>query len=189
MNLLNPRGARRRGRSVGAGLALAACLVLAGCGSSATSHPSASATTSTVGATVKTASVDGLGTVLVDSQGRTLYTLTSEQAGTITCTSASGCTQVWGELDLDRGQTAARAQSATQLSLLGTETGASGGRLVTYGGWPLYTFSGDTAPGQANGQGITSFGGTWYALSTSGSLVKAAASSSSPTSNSGGNGY
>jgi predicted lipoprotein with Yx(FWY)xxD motif len=189
MNLLKPLRAQRRAYSARAGLAMAACLVVVGCGSSTASHPSTSTTQSAGGVTLKTASVGGLGTVLVDGQGRTLYTLTSELHGAITCTTASGCTQVWGELDLGKGHATARTRGATQPSLLGTETGAAGGRLVTYGGWPLYTFAGDTAPGQANGQKMVSFGGTWFVLSSSGRLVKSAAHSSSPTPSSGGNGY
>jgi hypothetical protein len=43
---------------------------------------------------------------------------------------------------------------------------------VTYGGHPLYLYSGDSHAGQVNGQGITSFGGAWWLLSSSGHAVK-----------------
>jgi predicted lipoprotein with Yx(FWY)xxD motif len=129
---------------------------------------------------IKTASVAGLGTVLVDSQGHTLYTLTSEESGALTCTTASGCTTYGPEIDMAAGQTS-QAQAPAEASLLGTERGASGGQLVTYHGLPLYTFSGDTAAGQASGEGLTSFGGTWYAISVSGILVKPAAAAPAPT--------
>lgn len=173
----------------GTGLALGASLVLAGCGGSTAAKKSpASSPASGSSLIVKAASVGALGTVLVDGQGRTLYTLSSEASGTITCTSASGCTQVWFELDLGSGQTH-QTQGTAQAALVGSETGASGRRLLTYHGWPLYTFSGDTAAGQATGEGVASFGGTWYALSASGGLVKSATHSSSPTPTSGGSGY
>ena len=185
VNLLNRLSP---GRLIGTVLGLSAALVVAGCGSTPTGQPSASPTpsgASGASVTVKTASVGSLGTVLVDGQGRTLYTLTSEAGGAITCTSASGCLKFWPEIDLGSGQTDG-AQGAAQPSMLGTETGAASGQLITYNGWPLYMFSGDSAAGQAKGEGLKSFGGTWYALSASGSLVKSAASSPSSTSGVGG---
>ncbi len=62
---------------------------------------------------------------------------------------------------------------------------------VTYNGWPLYTFAGDSgATGVAHGQAQTSFGGTWYVLNTAGNPVtgKANSSNSSSSSGSGGSG-
>jgi predicted lipoprotein with Yx(FWY)xxD motif len=82
--------------------------------------------------------------------------------------------------------TAATAGSGVQSSLLGTVKDASGKLEVTYNHWPLYTFSGDSGPGVAKGQGISNFGGTWYVLSSSGNPVTSAQSSSS---SGGGNGY
>jgi Secreted repeat of unknown function len=49
---------------------------------------------------------------------------------------------------------------------------------VTYNSWPLYMYSGDSDPAQSNGEGIVSFGGTWYAISPSGASVKSSGSSS-----------
>jgi hypothetical protein len=52
---------------------------------------------------------------------------------------------------------------------------------VTADGAPLYYFSGDSAAGQVNGQGIKSFGGVWYAVQASGQpLTSAAAAASTP---------
>ncbi|MGA7363187.1 MAG: hypothetical protein WCB86_08590 [Candidatus Dormiibacterota bacterium] len=138
--------------------------------------------------TINTASVSGLGTVLVNSHGRTLYTLSSEGAGKLTCTVANGCTQSWFESDLPPDTAAATAAGGVQTSLLGTEAGAAG-TVVTYDGWPLYTFSGDGAANQANGEGLQSFGGTWYALEASGALVKPGSADSSPSPSSGADGY
>jgi len=55
----------------------------------------------------------------------------------------------------------------------------------TYIRHPLYTFSGDSGPGQAGGNGISAFGGAWHAVTTSGTVAPA----SSPSSSGGGHGY
>jgi predicted lipoprotein with Yx(FWY)xxD motif len=176
------------------GLALAMSLGLAGYGGMFMSPSSVAAATTTVSKvklaslTVKTASVAKLGKVLVNGKGRTLYTLTSERSGKITCTTASGCTMYWSEVDSAKGRHRS-IKGAARAAMVRTERGASGKRLLTYHGWPLYTYSGDSAKGQANGEGLKSFGGTWYALSASGSLVKPAAKAPAPTSSSGVPGY
>jgi predicted lipoprotein with Yx(FWY)xxD motif len=151
---------------------------------------SAPASASAAGVTISAKSVPGVGTVLVNGQGQTLYLLTSEKGGKITCTATNGCLQVWPETALASGSTAAKAGSGVQPSLLGTVKGASGNLEVTYNHWPLYTFSGDSGPGVAHGQGLVSFGGTWYVLSAAGNPVTTSTSpgGSSPSSG-GGNGY
>jgi len=182
-------------------LLLAACgsstgTASAGSGSSGSASSTSSSAPSTTaapasggqpaGVTIKTASVSGYGTILVDGSGHTLYMLSSEQGGKITCTDANGCTKVWPDTELPAGVTSATAGPGIQASLLSTVKDATGGLYVTYGGWPLYTFSHDSAPGQVNGEGITSFGGTWYVLDANGMPVKSSqsTSTSAPASNS-----
>jgi hypothetical protein len=70
---------------------------------------------------------------------------------------------------------------------LGTVKDASGNLEVTYNHWPLYTFSGDSGPGVAKGQALTSLGGTWYVLNGSGNPVTS--SQSGNASSGGGYGY
>jgi len=53
-------------------------------------------------------------------------------------------------------------------SLLGSDPDPGGGRVVTYHGWPLYTYENDAQPGQATGQAIDNDGGQWYVLRPSG---------------------
>jgi hypothetical protein len=55
--------------------------------------------------------------------------------------------------------------------MLGSDKDPDGGRVVTYAGWPLYTYSGDSAAGQANGQGLNTYGGRWYVLSPGGTAI------------------
>jgi len=189
---------RRRGplRSwlLAGGLALGTAATVAACGSSssstATGSPGSSApsgASSSASATISATSVPGVGTVLVNGQGQTLYMLTSEKGGKITCTQANGCTQAWPETLLTNGATTAKAGSGVQSSLLGTVKDASGNLEVTYNHWPLYTFSGDSGSGVAKGQGLTSFGGTWYVLNGSGNPVTS--SQSGNASSGGGYGY
>jgi len=109
--------------------------------------------------------------VLVNASGKTLYILTSEQGGKITCTDDSGCTKVWPDNELPKGVTAATPGSGVDASKLGTAKNAAGDNYVTYGGYPLYTFSHDSGPGTANGEGVMSFGGTWYTMTASGAPV------------------
>jgi predicted lipoprotein with Yx(FWY)xxD motif len=127
-------------------------------GGGASSPPAA-----TGGATVSTASVGGMGTVLVDSNGMTLYYLKSEPIGSITCTGS--CATNWPPLLLPSGTTAPTAGTGLKAADLGTIARPDGGTQVTYKGKALYLFVGDTSAGQANGQGTADF----FVVTTSGS--------------------
>lgn len=121
---------------------------------------------------VKTGTVSGLGTVLVNGQGLTLYMFVPDhQRGRSTCYNA--CASSWPPLRLPTGVTIPVAAGKAEASLLGTTTRKDGGLEVTYNGWPLYLWVGDGAPGQATGQGINGSGGYWYVLSPKGGVIKA----------------
>jgi predicted lipoprotein with Yx(FWY)xxD motif len=159
------------------GVVLAGAAALAACGSS-NSTPKATPAASQLAAasyTVTTANVGGLGTVLVNGSGRTLYLLDSEAGGKLTCTDASGCTKAWPDTELPHGVAHGAATGNAHSSLLGTVRADDGKLYLTYGAnrWPLYTFAGDTGAGQARGQGIHSFGGTWWTISPAGDPVMA----------------
>jgi predicted lipoprotein with Yx(FWY)xxD motif len=165
----------------------AAAMILAGCGSSS-SKPAAttsSATTSSSGSSsspaskFSTAHVASLGNVVVDGKGRTVYILTSGGHTNVPCTDASGCTKLWPDLPLPDGASGATAGTGIKASLLGTKKLSDGETYPTYNGWLMYEYAGDPGAGQAKGQGIKSFGGTWYVLDPSGKPV---------TSSSGGSG-
>jgi predicted lipoprotein with Yx(FWY)xxD motif len=197
VNITMQRLGRRSGhRLMFGGLIVGAAVTVAACSSSSSSGtaagPSSSAVpsaSSSASGTVSTANVAGLGTVLVNQHGQTLYMLTSDKQSKITCTAASGCTKAWPETLLAKGMTAPTAGSGVQSSMLGTLKDASGNLEVTYNHWPLYTFAGDSGPGQAKGQGLVAFGGTWYVLNASGNPVTTKASSGSSPSSGGGYGY
>ncbi|MDX6480260.1 MAG: hypothetical protein QOG85_770 [Gaiellaceae bacterium] len=149
---------------------------LAGCGGGTTAAPRTT-TTSSPGAPKDPAtsfslkSVHDLGRVLVDGRGRTVYVLTSAAKKNVPCTDDSGCTDVWPDLSLPDGTSSATAGVGVDDSLLGTME-ANGETYPTYNGYLLYEYANDDRPGDDNGEGIKSFGGTWYTLNASGTPVK-----------------
>jgi predicted lipoprotein with Yx(FWY)xxD motif len=174
-------------RSGVASLATLALLVLAGCGSSSstkaastggTARSSTSAASpSAPGTAFRVATVSGLGAVVVDGRGRTVYVLTADGKTNAPCDDASGCTKAWPDLALPDGTTAATAGTGLTASLLSTKKLASGETYPTYGGWLMYEFSFDKAAGDGRGEGIKSFGGTWYALGADGMPITSATGS------------
>jgi predicted lipoprotein with Yx(FWY)xxD motif len=169
-----------------AGLAVVpvVALVIAGCGGSSGGSSNASAATpkTTTGqpATVGTGSTD-LGSVLVNSDGRTLYAFEKDSGTTSACSAA--CAMEWPPLLANGKPTAGTGVNA---GMLGTTKRSDGGTQVTFNGHPLYTFAGDAKAGDTGGQGLTDFGGSWHALSSSGSVVTSQPSSSSSSTSSGG---
>jgi len=172
--------------------AAAISLLLAACGSSSTSsnttssaagaQPAAQTSGSSSGAVVKTAS-SSLGTILVNSQGMTLYHLSGEQDGKFICT-GSACLGVWHPLIAPSSAT-----PSGPVGSLGTVKRPEGTLQVTYKGTPLYTFAQDKQAGETNGQGIKDVG-TWSVATTSSGSAPAAstASSSEKEESSGGGG-
>jgi predicted lipoprotein with Yx(FWY)xxD motif len=149
-------------------LGLLACLtalaVTAGIATAANNH--AAKKTVKIG----TRNISGLGTILVSSRGRTLYMFVPDKDRKVTCTSAA-CVLAWPPLFLPTGAKPVATGAAKQ-SLLGSDKDPKGGRVVTYKGWPLYLFKGDTKNGVANGQDINLTGGYWYVISSTGALIK-----------------
>jgi predicted lipoprotein with Yx(FWY)xxD motif len=150
---------RRSWRLATVGL-LAGLLFLTACGSSS-KKASTSATTSTTDSygsygsasnsstSTSTAAASGsalvttkddakLGRILADDHGLTLYTLTAGGKA-VPCTGP--CAAAWPPL-----------------------LSASGQQQTSKDGLPLYRFSRDQAPGDVNGEGISSFGGTWHVV-------------------------
>jgi len=162
-----------------AALAVAGALALAACGGSSTSSSSgaaaapgygggtAGASNGSTAASVVSTKTSSLGTFLVDGQGRTLYLWDADHGPRSTCTAA--CAQAWPPLTTTG---APKASGAVKSSLLGTATRADGSREVTYAGHPLYTYAGDTRPGQVTGEGSNSFGAPWWTVTTAGRALQ-----------------
>lgn len=122
------------------------------------SSPTAPATGS--GLVIKTASATISGksvTILTNAQGMTLYYRTSDSSSSV-C--SGGCASAWPPM-LATGS-ATPTSAASLPGKLSVSTNANG-KQIEYNGHPLYTFSGDSAPGQTNGQGV---GGVWFAATT-----------------------
>ena len=121
--------------------------------------------------TIDTKSLSGAGTVLVDGKGRTLYVLTNESGGKLVCLNSNGCTTIWHPAEVPSGVSSPVAGTGIDATKLTTEHTSDGHTYSAYAGYALYTYTGDNGPGSTNGVGLQSFGGTWYAISPSGSLV------------------
>jgi predicted lipoprotein with Yx(FWY)xxD motif len=175
---LTRRGARNRFRMLLALLAAAAAAaVLAACSSSATSSAAGGGTSSSSPAaaaagSLKTATIGGA-TVLTNAKGFTLYSFAPDTSTTSKCNGA--CAQSWPPVT---GAVTASGVTGT----FATITRSDGATQATFDGHPLYTFAGDTAPGQNNGNGLNAAGGLWHEITTSGS---APAGSSTPGSGGG----
>jgi predicted lipoprotein with Yx(FWY)xxD motif len=168
-----------RGNSNGTTISLLAFAVLAvlgliaaGCGGSSMSSAPKSAVAgaqhSTSSVAVTTRKVKGLGVVLVNAKGRTLYTFAKDQRRRVTCTGE--CASFWPPLKW-KGAAKPKAGGSAKSKLLGLDMSPAGGHVVTYNKWPLYTYTGDSAAGQANGQATNLNGGKWYVISPKGARI------------------
>ena len=140
----------------------------------ASASPSPSATASATA--LKTAKIGGV-TVLTNAKGFTLYSFAPDTATKSACNGA--CAASWPP-----GSAGPATACAGVTGKLGTIMRSGGSMQATYNGHPLYTYVGDTAPGQASGNGLNAFGGLWHEVTASG-----AAPATSKSSSSGGGGY
>ena len=167
---------------------VAVALIAAACSSSSTTAPksssspsaaasaAASAPASSSGTALKTATIGGV-TVLTNAKGFTLYSFAPDTATKSNCN--AGCVQYWPPV---KGPATAGSGVTGTLT---TIKRSDGSMQAAYDGHPLYTYVGDTAPGQAKGNGLNLSGGVWHEVTASGG----AAPAQSPSSGSGGGGY
>jgi len=159
----------------------AATAVLAACSSSGTSSTdggstSTSSPAATTAGSLKTATIGGA-TVLTSGKGFTLYSFAPDTPTKSNCNGT--CAQNWPPVT---GPATASGVTGT----FGTIKRADGSIQASFDGHPLYTFVGDTAPGQAKGNGLNAAGGVGHEITTSGPAAPAPAGTSS---SSGGYGY
>jgi predicted lipoprotein with Yx(FWY)xxD motif len=162
-----------RNRWQAAGLLAAAAFLAAACGPNSSSSSSGSgygSTSSSQSAApksnpamlmLKTAKTSA-GTILASAGGYVLYYYTEDKPGSGTSACTGGCATAWPPLT-------GTVQPPTGMTLpgpLGTIKLAGGKKQVTVNGYPIYLYSGDHSPGQANGNGV---GGKWHVIKISGS--------------------
>jgi predicted lipoprotein with Yx(FWY)xxD motif len=141
------------------GLAVAAvALTAAGC-SNGSGSPSGSAPA----APTVSAQPTGLGTIIVDGRGRTVYDFANDKTSASTCIGA--CAANWPPVPAPASLPASLPGITGKL---GTTIRTGGARQLTIAGHPVYTFAGDSAPGQTNGQGKVLDGGLWTVVSPAG---------------------
>lgn len=162
-------------RALTGGVAVAVAAVVAACGSgssSSTNSSTSAAPPAGSGKTVSVKNVSGIGNVLVDRQGRALYSSVQEASGKVLCTGA--CTSIWKPLTPGRGAPTGAA-SAGRLAVI---TRSDGMKQVTVNGKPLYTFAQDSA-GKVTGNGVADIFGnqpfSWHAMLAGGKPAKSTA--------------
>ena len=158
--------------------------VLAAIGALAIASVAFAATTSATASGKVGVARTGLGRVLVDGRGHTLYLFKKDTRTKSNCSGV--CATYWPALTTSSKPLAVAGAKA---SLLGTIRRADGHLQVTYNHHPLYTFFQDTKKGQTKGEGLDDFGAEWYAVSPAGATVEhsSASTAQSGSSSMGGN--
>jgi len=155
----------------------AGLLLLAACGSSGTGGTASGATRSSASSGTAAAHSGkvaarstSLGQVLADPRGMTLYAFAADSPHHSVCTGS--CLGYWPPAP---GADAAKAAASGVTAKLGTIERSDGTSQLTANGFPVYTYVGDSAAGQTNGQGKNISGGLWWVVSSNGSWIKKAA--------------
>lgn len=120
------------------------------------------------GVTLTAAEVSGLGQVVTDQNGLTLYRFDKDKAKPSASNCNNACAKTWPPA---LGDPASVQLQGVDQSLVGSVTRADGTEQLTLSGWPLYTYAKDTTAGDANGQGV---GKTWFAVTPTGKKAQAA---------------
>jgi predicted lipoprotein with Yx(FWY)xxD motif len=138
--------------AAGSFLTLTACGSGVSAGVASNTTGAASATPTPSPSAVRTGSVPGIGTVLIDSQGRTLYYFLAERGGRVACTGQ--CAAIWLPVPAPASPTTSDAGLPGNVGVVVRPDGRA---QLTYATWPLYTFVNDTQAGEALGQGVHQF--------------------------------
>jgi predicted lipoprotein with Yx(FWY)xxD motif len=154
---------------VATGLVVALCITAAAAGA--------------VAVTMRSSKNSALGAdIVVSATGRTLYHYGKENKNAVRCTGS--CATTWPPLLIAAGKKPVAGAGLTAAKV-GTVKRPDGKMQVTYGGYALYLFSGDSKAGDVNGQGLE---GIWHAVAPTGAVVTTPASSGASSSTSSGYG-
>ena len=139
-------------------ISASALAVLAACGAAASSSSSPASGSGTSTTPTVSTGTTSLGTVLTDEHGLTLYYFLPQKGDVASACSAT-CLTAWPPVVVTGSPTSASGVTGT-LSTVSIMLNGASVNEVTYNGWPLHTFSGDSASGQTNGQNVEN---TWFA--------------------------
>ncbi|MGZ4591017.1 MAG: COG4315 family predicted lipoprotein [Actinomycetes bacterium] len=149
----------------------------------ATSSATTSSGAGSTGGAVVHAATTPLGPVLETANGRVVYLLTADKSGSSSC--SASCLQYWPPVVVDSGT----PKGVGVTGALAVLKRSDGIMQLTVAGHPAYTYAADQSAGQTGGQGMKSFGGTWWVVSPAGAAVKGAAAASSSATSGGVHGY
>jgi predicted lipoprotein with Yx(FWY)xxD motif len=138
----------------------------------ATEAPATQGPVKGLSATVSTATVEGLGTILVDHNGMPLYMYKGDKQNGNSSACTGDCLSTWAPLPTTE---APQAGEGVDGSMLGSFTRPSSMIQATYNGWPLYHYLPDSLlrgaqRGQPSGQGLE---GKWFVMGADGNPVTA----------------
>lgn len=156
---LRRRPRRERTTTAVAAVAIAAAVAAGGAGGA--QRPNASVE-------VGTAKIQQLGTVLVRGSGHALYIFHPDGASKVLCSAA--CQKIWPPFYAPASGVAKAIQGAKQSLIGSVRDPLNGRRIVTYDGWPLYTYVLDTHKDEASGQNVALSGGFWWVLTPAGKI-------------------
>ena len=129
-------------------------------------EPTGTGAASDAGAPVVSVAPTSLGDVLVDQNGLTLYGFTPDTDGVSTC--YGDCAAAWPPVLVDAGTELAVGEGLDAAMFTTVARDDTDQLQVVFGDWPLYTFAGDQAAGDVNGQGVND---VWYVVATDGQLM------------------
>jgi predicted lipoprotein with Yx(FWY)xxD motif len=149
-------------------LLLGLVFLAAACGSSAAKTAAPADSTRSDPTAVSSTANNEFGTILTDGNGRTLYFFDNDKPIKPQSSCTDQCVKAWPIVNASNGSAVGAGVDAAKL---GHIVRSDGQEQLTYNNWPLYTFSGDTAAGETNGQGI---GGIWHVVGVDGKPITAA---------------
>jgi predicted lipoprotein with Yx(FWY)xxD motif len=160
-------------RAGATGALVAAVLLVGACGSSKSTATGSTATTKAAAPATVAVRTTSLGSIAVDASGKTLYQFDKDTAGSGTSACTGACATTWPAAQATGTPTAGAGVSGT----LAVITRTDGSMQLTLDGHPLYRFSGDSAAGDTNGNGI---GGIWHVVTEGASTGGSTSTSRGP---------
>jgi predicted lipoprotein with Yx(FWY)xxD motif len=146
-------------------LLLALVFLAAACGGSAAKTAAPTNSSHSDATAVSSAANREFGTILTDGTGRTLYFFDNDKPIKPQSSCTGGCVKVW---PIVPASNASAVGAGVDAAKLGHIVRSDGQTQLTYNNWPLYTYAGDSAAGDTNGQGIM---GIWHVAGVDGKPI------------------